>query len=159
PLADPDIPGVSGGAAVGALSAMIAGPGGGWGSRSAFVGALGSMLLVFQLAPGQRTSPSTRLSLAGLGVAAGWGALISFLLAISPDSTLRCMMFWLLGDLSQADRPGFPLVVLASGLVVALLAARDLNVLIHGEHKARTLGVSVTALRVRLYIMASLLTA
>ncbi len=159
PLADPYILGVSGGAAVGALSAMMAGLGGLWLSGSAFGGALASMLLVFVLAHGRGDWSSTRLLLTGVVVAAGWGALISFLLATSPDSTLRGMMFWLLGDLSQADRPAAPLVVLGVGLALGLYAARDLNVLIHGEQKARTLGVAVTGLRMRLYILASLLTA
>lgn len=159
PLADPYILGVSGGAAVGALSALMAGLGGFWLSGSAFGGALASMLLVFVLAHGRGDWSSTRLLLTGVVVAAGWGALISFLLATSPDSTLRGMMFWLLGDLSQADRPAVPLIVLGIGLALGLYAARDLNVLIHGEQKARTLGVAVTALRIRLYILASLLTA
>ena len=159
PLADPYILGVSGGAAVGALTALMAGLGGLWLSGSAFGGALVSMLLVFALAHGRGDWSSTRLLLTGVVVAAGWGALISFMLAVSPDSTLRGMMFWLLGDLSQADRPAAPLMLLAAGLVLALLAARELNVLIHGEHKARTLGVAVGALRIRLYVLASLLTA
>lgn len=159
PLADPYILGISGGAAVGALSALMAGLGGLWLSGSAFGGALASMLLVFTLAHGRGDWSSTRLLLTGVVVAAGWGALISFILAVSPDSTLRGMMFWLLGDLGQADRPAMPLALLGAGLAVSLFAARDLNVLVHGEDKARTLGVAVKATRIRLYILASLLTA
>lgn len=159
PLADPYILGVSGGAAVGALSALMAGLGGWWLSGSAFGGALASMLLVFALAHGRGDWSATRLLLTGVVVAAGWGALISFILAISPDSTLRGMMFWLLGDLGQADRPAAPLALLGAGLALGLLAARDLNILVHGDDKARSLGVAVTALRIRLYILASLLTA
>ncbi len=159
PLADPYILGVSGGAAVGALLCLLLGLGGLWMTGSAFGGALLSMLLVFTLARGGGSWTSTRLLLTGVVVAAGWGAVISFLLAISPDSTLRGMMFWLLGDLSQAGRPGIGLALLALGLTVALLSARDLNALIHGEDKARSLGVSVAGLRLRLYLLASLLTA
>ncbi|MDR2876694.1 MAG: iron ABC transporter permease, partial [Chromatiales bacterium] len=159
PLADPYILGVSGGAAVGALSAIMTGLSGLWLSGSAFGGALASMLLVFTLAHGRGDWSATRLLLTGVVVAAGWGALISFILAISPDSTLRGMMFWLLGDLSQADRPAMPLALLGTGLAVSLLAARDLNVLVHGDDKARSLGVPVKALSFRLYILASLLTA
>lgn len=159
PLADPYILGVSGGAAVGALGGLLIGLGGYWLSGSAFCGALLSMLLVFALARGPGEWSATRLLLTGVVVAAGWGAAISFILAISPDSTLRGMMFWLLGDLGQADRPGFPLLVLALGLAFGLHAARDLNVLVHGEHKARSLGVATSALRLRLYLASSLLTA
>lgn len=159
PLADPYILGVSGGAAVGALLCLMLGLGGLWLTGSAFGGALLSMVTVFALARGSGSWTSTRLLLTGVVVAAGWGAVISFLLAISPDSTLRGMMFWLLGDLSQAGSPGIGLAILALGLALALYSARDLNALIHGELKARTLGVPVTRLRLRLYVLASLLTA
>jgi iron complex transport system permease protein len=159
PLADPYILGVSGGAAVGALSALMLGLGGYWLSGSAFCGALLSMLLVFALARGPGEWSATRLLLTGVVVAAGWGAAISFILAVSPDSTLRGMMFWLLGDLGQADEPGFPLAMLALGLAFGFYTARDLNVLVHGEHKARSLGVATAALRLRLYVVSSMLTA
>ncbi len=159
PLADPYILGVSGGAAVGALSCLMLGLGGLWMTGSAFGGALLSMVTVFALARSGGSWTSTRLLLTGVVVAAGWGAVISFLLAISADSTLRGMMFWLLGDLSQAGRPGTGLAILALGLALAMVSARDLNVLIHGELKARTLGVSVGGLHLRLYVLASLLTA
>lgn len=159
PLADPYVLGISGGAAVGALLCLMAGLNGWLLSGGAFGGALLSMTLVFALAHGRGTWSPARLLLTGVVVAAGWGAVISFLLSISSDSTLRGMIFWLLGDLGQSDRPGIGLAVLVIGLAVALLAARDLNVLLHGEDKARTLGIAVRALHLRLYLLASLLTA
>lgn len=159
PLADPYILGVSGGASVGALGTLAVGLGGWWMSGGAFGGAMLSMVLVFALARGRGEWSPARLLLTGVVVAAGWGALISFILAISPDSTLRGMIFWLLGDLGRAGSPAVPMAVLAIGAVVALISARDLNVMIHGEQKAHSLGVPVGALRVRLYILASLLTA
>ncbi len=159
PLADPYILGVSGGAAVGALSALLLGLGGIWLTGGAFAGALLSMLLVFTLAHGRGAWTPTRLLLTGVVVAAGWGAIISLILSLSPDTTLRGMIFWLLGDLSQASHPGLGAIVLALGLIVALVSARGLNVLVFGELKARTLGIGVDRLRLRLYILASLLTA
>jgi iron complex transport system permease protein len=159
PLADPYVLGISGGAAVGALLLLLIGISGIGVSGGALCGALASMLIVFALARGRGAWSPTRLLLTGVVVAAGWGAAISFLLSVSSDSTLRGMIFWLLGDLSQADHPGAGLVVLFAGLAVALLAAPALNVLVHGEDKARTLGVDVSALRLRLYLLASLLTA
>ena len=50
PLADPYILGISGGAAVGALSAILVGATGFWLSNAAFVGALSSIFLVFGIA-------------------------------------------------------------------------------------------------------------
>jgi len=159
PLADPYILGVSGGAAVGALSALLIGLGGLWLTGGAFVGAMLSMLLVFALAHGRGAWTPTRLLLTGVVVAAGWGAVISLILSLSADTTLRGMIFWLLGDLSQAPHPGLGIGALALGLLVALVSARELNVLIYGELKARALGIGVDGLRLRLYILASLLTA
>ncbi|MCC6207939.1 MAG: iron ABC transporter permease [Gammaproteobacteria bacterium] len=159
PLADPYILGVSGGAAVGALSALLSGLGGLWLTGGAFIGAMLSMLLVFALTQGQGAWTPTRLLLTGVVVAAGWGAIISLILSLSPDTTLRGMIFWLLGDLSQASHPGLGVGTLVLGLLIALISARELNVLVFGELKARALGIGVDRLRLRLYVLASLLTA
>ncbi|MDX1251433.1 MAG: iron ABC transporter permease [Gammaproteobacteria bacterium] len=159
PLADPYILGISGGAAVGALLTMLLGAGGMWLTGSAFGGALLSMLLVFALAHGRGSWTATRLLLTGVVVAAGWGALISLILSLSPDAQLRGMLFWLMGDLSHADDPWPGLLVLALGLGLSLPLARNLNVLSRGELQAGALGVAVGPLRVRVYLIASLLTA
>ncbi len=159
PLADPYILGISGGAAVGALLSMLAGAGGAWLTGSAFGGALLSMLLVFTLAHGHGSWTPSRLLLTGVVCAAGWGAVISFILAISPDAQLRGMLFWLMGDLSHADDPWPGLMVLALGVVACLPLARNLNVLARGELQASALGVAIAPLRWQVYLIASLLTA
>jgi iron complex transport system permease protein len=159
PLADPYILGISGGAAVGALLSLLLGVGGVWLTGGAFIGALFSMFLVFVLAHGGGAWTSTRLLLTGVVVAAGWGAVISLILSLSADTTLRGMIFWLLGDLSQSSHPALGLTTLGIGLLIALMSSRELNVLIHGELKARTLGIAVASVHLRLYVLASLLTA
>lgn len=159
PLADPYILGVSGGASVAALSAMLLGLGGLWLNGAAFCGALLSMMLVFSLAHGKGSWTPTRLILTGVVVAAGWGALISFILAISPDTNLRGMLFWLIGDLSNTDSSYTGIVMLVIGIVLTLPMGRHLNVLTRGELRASALGVSVNTLRIQIYFIASLLTA
>lgn len=159
PLADPYVLGVSGGAASAALLAMLLGLAGLVINLAAFIGALLSMLLVFGLARGAGSWTPTRLLLTGVVIAAGWGALISFMLAVAPQAQLSGMLFWLMGDLSQGHSPHAALVVLALGLLLGLALARDLNVLAHGELKAGALGVAVPRLRLLLYLLASLLTA
>ncbi|MFO8156080.1 MAG: iron chelate uptake ABC transporter family permease subunit, partial [Thiohalospira sp.] len=108
PLADPYVLGLSGGAAVGALLAMLAGLGSMLISGSAFAGALLSTLLVFGLAHGTGSWTPTRLLLTGVVVAAGWGALISFMLAVSPARELPGMLYWLMGDMAHARSPWPP---------------------------------------------------
>ncbi len=160
PLADPYILGVSGGASVGALGAILLGLGGLWMTGSAFAGAFLSILLVFVLAHERRGSwTPTRLLLTGVVIAAGWGALISFILVISPDTHLRGMLFWLMGDLSQTRTSITGIIVLLAGLLLSLPIARDLNVLVRGDLRASALGVPLNALRMQIYVISALLTA
>lgn len=159
PLADPYVLGISGGAAVGALAAMLFGLAPMLVDGAAFAGALAAMLLVFGLAHGDGSWTQTRLLLTGVIVAAGCGAAITLMLSIAPDTRLQSMLFWLMGDASGATRPWPAAVALVVGLLVILPFARDLNVLARGEQTALALGVRVQRLRYLLYVLASLLTA
>ena len=159
PLADPYILGVSGGAAVFALMAILLGLGSTAIGGGAFVGALVSTLAVFALAHGRGGWTPVRLLLTGVVLAAGWGALISLMLALGPDSSLRSMLFWLMGDLSHTTYSALAFVVLAAGVLVSLPFARHLNILARGELQAGALGVAVRPLNLGLYVLASLLTA
>ena len=159
PLADPYILGISGGAAVGALSAILLGLGGWWMSNAAFAGALLSVVLVFGIANKFGRWSVTRLLLTGVVISAGWGAVINVLLTSSSSNNVQSMLFWLMGDLSQS-RVGFGhLTVLLAGVLGGLYLSRSLNVLIRGELVAASLGVNIKAMRVLLYLSASLLTA
>jgi iron complex transport system permease protein len=144
---------------VGALLAMMAGVAGVVVSGSAFAGALLSTFLVFGLAHGTGSWTPSRLLLTGVVVAAGWGALIALILAMSPARQLPGMLYWLMGDISPTANP-FPalgLLVLVCLLVFPL--GRSLNVLARGPMQAAALGVSVRPLEWTIYILASLLTA
>lgn len=159
PLADPYILGISGGASVAVLLAMLAGVSGNLLTGSAFIGALAAMLLVFTLSRGPGQWSSNRLLLTGVVLAAGWGAAISFILNLSPDSSLHRMMFWLMGDLGFARPNNLPLLILVLGLLAALLLGRQLNVLTRGELVAGSLGIRTETVHLFIYLLASLLTA
>lgn len=159
PLADPYVLGVSGGASVGALAAMLFGLPLIVVHFGAFAGAFIAMLLVFGLAHGDGSWTQTRLLLTGVIVASGCGALVALLLSIAPDHQLRGMLFWLMGDLSQSDSPWAALLVLILGTAVILPFARDIGLLARGELSARALGVPVARLRLLIYASASLFTA
>jgi len=164
PLAEPYVLGVSGGAAAFALVAMIVGSAF-WGVQvSACVGAFASILLVLGLARGElwRGEPqdsSPRLLLTGAVTAAGWGALITLLLTLAPDTRLRGMLFWLTGDLDGAGMPWAALGALVLVLVVIVPVAPQLNVLLRGDAAAQALGVPVRRLRLRVYLVASIAAA
>lgn len=159
PLADPYVLGLSGGAAVGALLAMLAGAAGFLISGSAFAGAMLATLLVFGLAHGSGSWTPSRLLLTGVVVAAGWGAMITLILAMSPASRLPGMLYWLMGDLSHAGQPWPGLTVLVLVCLLVFPLGRSLNVLARGSLQAAALGVSVRSLEWLIYLVASLLTA
>jgi iron complex transport system permease protein len=159
PLADPYVLGVSGGASVAALSAMLAGLSAVAVQSAAFGGALSATVLVFGLSHGRGGWTPTRLLLTGVVVAAGAGAMVSLLLAAGDPTALRGMVYWLMGDLSWAGSPVWLLLILAIAVPAGIVAARPLNVLARGDVQAQLLGVAVAPLRIGLFICSSLMTA
>ncbi|WP_420993453.1 FecCD family ABC transporter permease [Cupriavidus sp. 30B13] len=164
PLAEPYVLGVSGGAATGALGAMLmmwplwmvqAGAAG---------GALFSMVLVATLArrdllhpqvQGGHHEAGSRLLLTGVILAAGWGALITLILSVAPEARLRGMLFWLTGDLGGTASYGVALGALVLAVLLAMPLARSLNAMLMGETVAQALGVHVGAVRVSVFVLAS----
>lgn len=159
PLADPYILGTSGGAAVFALLALMAGLGGIWVPASAFVGALLSTLLVFSLAHGRGSWTANRLLLTGVVIAFGWGALISFLLVLAPQAQLRGMLYWLMGDLSHSQQTWSGLTALLIIFLACLPLLRRLDILQRGDLQAAALGVNLRHSQWLIYTLAALCTA
>ena len=160
PLADPYILGVSGGAATAVLIGMLLGLTSAFGLTGlAFMGAMIAMFLVFVIAHQNGNWTPTRLLLTGVVIAAGWGAAISLILAISPANNLHGMLFWLMGDLSYSYSVSFAFSALIIGLILSMLLSSQLNVLIRGDKLAATLGINLKQLHIKIYILASLLTA
>jgi len=158
PLADPYVLGVSGGASVAALLAIMIGlPAAGVDGLAA-LGALLACLLVFALAQGRGGWTPTRLLLTGVVVAAGAGSLVSLLLALGDESELRGMVFWLLGDLSRSGRWPWLLSLLAIGAVTGLVLGRHLNVLARGTLQAGSVGMDVRRMQGLLFVTSSVLT-
>jgi iron complex transport system permease protein len=164
PLADPYVLGVSGGAAVGALAAMLLFAAMWVVDVAAFGGAIGVALLLFLLAyrdlrGGVVEGNASLLLLTGVIVAAGCSALVTLMLSIAPDSHLRGMVFWLIGDLSGSQLRWLPFLVLAGALAFAVRVARSINVLALHSDVAATLGIRVSRLRQGLFVCAAILTA
>ncbi|MDT8438632.1 MAG: iron ABC transporter permease [Wenzhouxiangellaceae bacterium] len=159
PLADPYVLGVSGGAAAATLAAMLLGLTGLARELPALAGALVSMLLVFALARGAGPWSTTRMLLTGVVVAAGWGALITLMLALGDDQSLRGMLYWLMGDLGYARAgPGW-LAVAALATLLVSLRARSLNILATGSPDAALLGEPEARRRIEIYLAGSTLAA
>jgi iron complex transport system permease protein len=168
PLADPYVLGVSGGAAVGAILAILLGPHLALTPAvavlltpvGAFLGASGTIAAVYLLGQRQGEIDNGTLLLAGIITASFFSAIIIFLMT-TQSSNLRGMSYWLMGDLSLSPpRSLYVMLVagffLASGIIYT--TASDLNLLLSGEKEAMHLGVDVRRVRLVVYISASILT-
>jgi iron complex transport system permease protein len=155
-LADPYVLGVSGGAAVGALLAMMAGAAAFTVQSAAVAGALGAVAIVYLLACGGGTP---QLLLTGVVLASACGALVSVLLALADTSRVRGMVFWLAGDLEWAVTPWVSAGAALVAIAVAIVVARPLNVLAAGELRARTVGLALDAWRTLLFVACATLTS
>jgi iron complex transport system permease protein len=162
PLADPYVLGLSGGASVFALLGLSTASWLGLNALPipllAFLGALVTTLIVFVLARGKGPWSTTRVLLTGVVVAAGWGAVISLILALGSDASLRSMLFWMMGDLSYASLSLPWLLPVFVGLGLLWFRARSLNVMSQGQLQAALLGESVRLRFWEVYVVASLLT-
>lgn len=165
PLAEPYILGVSGGAAVGAVSVLALGLTtlGSWTlPLAAFAGALLAIVLVFRVATASGRALDVRvLLLAGVVVGAFFSAVISFILAVSDARTVRSAVLWMMGTLAAADW-GDVTVAAAYTLPTALVIlslARALNTLAVGEETALYLGTEVERVKRIAFAAASLVTA
>jgi len=160
PLAEPYLLGVSNGAAVGTMLALVFFGGLEW-SRPvmAFVGALLATFAVYRLARGKVGATPERLILAGVIVTTFLSSVIVFVTTLMDATRIRSFTFWLLGDLSGASRTLLPVTITITivGALVLTLNARSLNLLMLGERDAFDLGVEVSRVRVVVFVIASLL--
>src|SRR5476649_1090549 len=148
PLADPYVLGISTGASVGALAALMLMCAAWMVDASAFAGAIIISMTLYLLARrdlrggAAAEGGASLLLLTGVILSSACIALITLMLSIAPESRLRSMVFWMIGDLAGAPVSWLPWAVLA----------------VHAE-AAATLGIRVGALRKGLFFCSALLTA
>ncbi|MDP1693228.1 MAG: iron ABC transporter permease [Burkholderiaceae bacterium] len=159
PLADPYVLGTSGGAAVGALLALMFGITITAGAAAGALAAGALLLWLARRAMATTDDASPRLILAGAMLAALFGAMASLLLALTPDQRLRGAIFWLVGDLSGADDGGVSLAAAAAFAAWFVGRERALDRLLLGSVAAHLLGEPVRRLRFELLLGASLAAA
>ncbi len=164
-LASPDIVGTSAGASLGAVITLATG----LSVRSLFylpifaiAGAILALLVVARIASRDSRTPIATLLLAGVALTIFIGAINSWIIGRSWEQfeAARRIAYWLLGGI--ADRGWVHVALIAPGLLVgvvlALLYARDLDLLLEGEETASALGVEVERAKRRVLFNAGLLT-
>lgn len=161
PLADPYILGVSSGAAVGALFALLLSALPIIVTFSAMGGALGISLLLYIFAQRDfgQTKETTLLLLTGVILSSICMAIVTLILSIAPDHYLRNMIFWMIGDIANIEFSLIPWYILIISLIFTLSKAKAINTMSLFGNVAYTLGISVNTLRLNLFIITSLLTA
>ena len=165
PLAEPYILGVSGGAAVGAVGAIVLGfsaPSGAGTAIAAFGGAILAILLVLRLAGSVGRALDTRvLLLSGVVIGAFFNAVILLALTFADLESFRSALFWMMGSAAGATWREIGVLAAAAvpALAVLLALARPLNLLAVGEETAAYLGVRTERVKLAAYAAASLLAA
>ena len=157
PLAEPYVLGVAGSASAGAVAGLMIMPDSTWVmSVGSFIGAwVGIICVMFFAQLG-----ASRMLLAGVVLAAFWSAILALLLALLPERGLFRAFSWMMGDLSYSDLPNSMLLLAwAFALICGLLLSRALDTLLLGERHAEALGIDVKALRNKLLLLASAVTA
>jgi len=160
PLAEPYLLGVSNGAAVGTMIALVFFGANQWTRPMlAFTGALIATLAVYRLARGRAGATPERLILAGVIVTTFLSSVIVFVTTLMDATRIRSFTFWLLGDLSGTSKTLLPVAIsiAVAGALALTLHARSLNLLMLGERDAFDLGVEVGRVRVVVFVVASLL--
>ena len=166
PLAEPYILGISSGASAGAslfylgflpplLSKALTMP------LAAFVGGLGTLVVVYLVAASGSRLSVARLLLAGVAMSALMASITAFVTFASPEpQKLQAVLFWLLGSLHRTTWATLPIPAFTTvlGLVLMLALARPLDALLVGDEPAHSLGVPVEATKRLLIVLAALLT-
>jgi len=167
PLAEPYILGVSGGAAVGAVTVLALGltATGSWAlPLAALGGALLAIGLVFRVAAvgGGGSHIDVRvLLLAGVVVGAFFSAVIALILAVSDARTVQSAVYWMMGSLTTSawHEVGVAAVYTIPAIALLLSQSRALNAISVGEESALYLGIDVEQVKWVSLVVASLITA
>jgi iron complex transport system permease protein len=164
PLAEPYLLGVSGGAAVGAVSAMTAGlTAPGVLPLAAFGGAMVAVILVLGVARAANASSRDPRTLLMAGVIVGAFANAVILVALSDErpERVRGALWWMAGGVSDASWASVQwlAVYVAVGVALLLAMARILDVLALGEESASALGVDVAGGTRNVFVVSALLAA
>ncbi|EIU0217842.1 vitamin B12 ABC transporter permease BtuC [Escherichia coli] len=143
PLAEPGLLGVSNGAGVGLIAAVLLGQGQlpNWAlGLCAIAGALIITLILLRFA--RRHLSTSRLLLAGVALGIICSALMTWVIYFSTSVDLRQLMYWMMGGFGGVDwRQSWLMLALIPVLLWICCQSRPMNMLALGEISARQLGL------------------
>ncbi|WP_318366937.1 vitamin B12 ABC transporter permease BtuC [Enterobacter sp.] len=143
PLAEPGLLGVSNGAGVGLIAAVLLGQGilPDWAlGLCAIAGALVITLILLRFA--RRHLSTSRLLLAGVALGIICSALMTWAIYFSTSFDLRQLMYWMMGGFGGVDwQQSWLMLGLVPVMIWVCLQSQPLNMLVLGEISARQLGL------------------
>ncbi len=157
PLAEPYILGVSGGAALGAIAALICGMALTLTMALSFAGGMCSLLLVLGLTWGRGKRSMGTLLLSGVMINAFCSALILFSLSMVPDHEASRVLFWIMGTVPSPSNTELLVagLVVCAGLITLFALSHRMNLMAMGADCARSLGISVQRTAVILLVVTT----
>lgn len=165
PMADPHVLGVSSGAALGAVIAIVSGLTGSFMEQNivgvlAFIGALMTTWIVYHIAKVGHKVPTVTLLLAGIALSFFLSAMISAIITFNLNQ-MEQIIFWTMGSLAAArwEQVYFVAPLILFGSVMIFLFSRELNGMLLGDESAKSLGIDVERTKKILLIIASLMVA
>ena len=165
PMADPFVLGVSSGAALGATITMVFLNeihffGMSMVAVSAFIGAIITTFLVYNIARVGTKVPVATLLLAGIAINYLLSSIISLMMTFNRDNIEKIVM-WTMGSFSTADWNEVILlfIIVVPSILFIFTFSRDLNIMLLGEDSARSLGIDVNGFKKHIFVISTLMVA
>ena len=158
PLAGPYVLGISSGASLGVALVVLAGVGSSIGiAGAAWLGA--AIVLVVLAAVGHRIKDIMVILILGMMFSSGIGAIVQILQYVANDESLKMFVVWTMGSLGDVTFNQLAVLIpsIATGLLLAVVTIKPLNLLLFGEEYAVTMGLNVRRSRGLLFLSTTLL--
>lgn len=158
PLAGPYVLGISSGASLGVALVVLASVGSSIGiAGAAWLGA--AIVLVVIAAVGHRIKDIMVILILGMMFSSGIGAIVQILQYVANDESLKMFVVWTMGSLGDVTFNQLAVLIpsIATGLLLAVVTIKPLNLLLFGEEYAVTMGLNVRRSRGLLFLSTTLL--
>lgn len=167
PLAGPFVLGISSGASFGVALLLLGAPLLGW-SGSALLSSLGvagaawagaAAILALIALVSRHIKDIMVILILGMMCSSGVDAVVQILQYLSNEGALKSFVIWTMGSLGDVTGLQLWLLLAAvgAGLVLAVAVIKPLNLLLLGEHYARTMGLSIRRTRLLIFLSTTLL--
>lgn len=158
PLAGPYVLGISSGASLGVALVVLAGVGSSIGiAGAAWLGA--AIVLVVIAAVGHRIKDIMVILILGMMFSSGIGAVVQILQYVANDESLKMFVVWTMGSLGDVTLNQLTVLIpsIVTGLLLAVVTIKPLNLLLFGEEYAVTMGLNIRRSRGLLFLSTTLL--